>query len=689
PKVTSLSPTHQEMNHWRVLVHHGKEKVKSAKELSKYDVVLTTYHSLAGEWPDEEAAVKKARKGKGKGRAADDDEEDDFVDVKKAGPLYQVGWFRVVLDEARTPITNSLADIYPLLRFLQVKPWFDWKEWREHVSAYEKKAPEMAGKRAQSILARHCLRRKKDSKLDGKGALLASPPPCQLRVLIPSSFFSTELVSLPAKTVELQVLEFSPEEREVYTFVETQSQAKFNKFLKAGTVLKNYASVLVMLLRLRQLCLHPCLISDGYDALATEVMDENQRALELERAKGIMGAVAVSRLRKQLLEEMVDRMRAEQNSEEPDGEDVECPVCMEPLEESAMVTKCAHSFCKECVTDVLMGQPVDDDANDAHAVKYKADERPCPSCRQPIAEHSLFSRKCFEPTDEEIAEIPGNMDLDDDEARSEEEEGNTDDDEFLDLDEVVARKEKKKAKAKASASGSKVAPKQNNRAIVIDSDDEEEEKDTEASKSGKQKAPKELPDWMASQEPSTKMVWLYNEISRVAAEAPDEKFLVISQFTSALDLVEDYLQSKGIKVTRYQGDMNATEREESVRILARSKKCNVMLMSLKCGGVGLNLVRANHVVNMDLAWSHAVEQQAFDRCHRIGQTRDVFVNRLTIANTVEQRIGVLQENKKLLADHSLGEGNGKRLGKLTVADLANLFGLDARGRRQAGTPDSP
>lgn len=82
-------------------MHHGKERVKTKKELAKYDVVLTTYHTLAGEWPDEEAAVKKARKGKGKGRAADDDDEDDFITLKDAGPLFQVGWFRIVLDEAR------------------------------------------------------------------------------------------------------------------------------------------------------------------------------------------------------------------------------------------------------------------------------------------------------------------------------------------------------------------------------------------------------------------------------------------------------------------------------------------------------------------------------------------------------------------------------------------------------------
>lgn len=117
-------------------------------------------------------------------------------------------------------------------------------------------------------------------------------------------------------------------------------------------------------------------------------------------------------------------------------------------------------------------------------------------------------------------------------------------------------------------------------------------------------------------------------------------------------------------------------------------------MSLKCGGVGLNLVRANRVVNLDLAvrllppsphqpiltqsssqWSHSVEAQAFDRAHRIGQTKSVFVDRLTIKDTVDQRIAEMQERKKGLADASLGEGNGAKIGKMSVNDLALLFGI--------------
>lgn len=104
-------------------------------------------------------------------------------------------------------------------------------------------------------------------------------------------------------------------------------------------------------------------------------------------------------------------------------------------------------------------------------------------------------------------------------------------------------------------------------------------------------------------------------------------------------------------------------------------------MSIRSGGVGLNLTRANRWISLDLAWSNAVEEQAFARIHRIGQHKEVQVDRLTIDKTVEQRIQELQEHKQQLADASLGEGTGAKVGRLSVAQLAGLFGLTATGER--------
>jgi len=156
--------------------------------------------------------------------------------------------------------------------------------------------------------------------------------------------------------------------------------------------------------------------------------------------------------------------------------------------------------------------------------------------------------------------------------------------------------------------------------------------------------------------------------------------LIVSQWTGCLNIVSDYLTEKGIIHVKYQGDMNTTKRDQAVQVFMSKDKARVMLMSLKCGGVGLNLTRANNVISLDLGWSPAIDQQAFDRVHRLGQHRKVTVKRMVIANTVEDRILALQDRKQNLADGSLGEGKGQKLGKLSVRELANLFGLDARGR---------
>ncbi|KAG8807040.1 hypothetical protein FRC19_006900 [Serendipita sp. 401] len=100
----------------------------------------------------------------------------------------------------------------------------------------------------------------------------------------------------------------------------------------------------------------------------------------------------------------------------------------------------------------------------------------------------------------------------------------------------------------------------------------------------------------------------------------------------------------------------------------------VMLMSVRCGGVGLNITRACRVISLDPSWNAATDQQCFDRVHRLGQTKEVFIERLMINNTVETRVRDIQIRKQGLSDAALGEGNYQRV-RFTVGELASLFGL--------------
>ena len=137
------------------------------------------------------------------------------------------------------------------------------------------------------------------------------------------------------------------------------------------------------------------------------------------------------------------------------------------------------------------------------------------------------------------------------------------------------------------------------------------------------------------------------------AASEGHKALVFSQWTSLLDLIEPHLRAEGIDFVRLDG--STRDRAGVVSAFQAAGGPPVMLLSLKAGGTGLNLTAADHVFLMDPWWNPAVEEQAADRTHRIGQDRPVLVYRLVAKDTVEERILALQEQKRALANLALGE----------------------------------
>ncbi len=151
--------------------------------------------------------------------------------------------------------------------------------------------------------------------------------------------------------------------------------------------------------------------------------------------------------------------------------------------------------------------------------------------------------------------------------------------------------------------------------------------------------------------------------------AADSKALVFSQWTSFLDRMEPHLQESGIDFIRLDGATR--DRGGVVERFQDPKGPRVMLVSLKAGGTGLNLTAADHVFIMDPWWNPAVEQQAADRAHRIGQEKPVFVHRIISKNTVEEKILALQQRKRDLADLTLS-GAGQTSG-ITRDELLELL----------------
>ena len=147
------------------------------------------------------------------------------------------------------------------------------------------------------------------------------------------------------------------------------------------------------------------------------------------------------------------------------------------------------------------------------------------------------------------------------------------------------------------------------------------------------------------------------------------KILLFSQFTSMLALIEAELFKRGIRYAKLTGQTR--KRDEAVDTF-RSGEVDLFLISLKAGGVGLNLTEADTVILYDPWWNPAVEAQAADRAHRIGQDKPVFVYKLVTEQTVEERIMALQDKKRALAEGVYGEGGAAELA-FSAADLQDLF----------------
>jgi SNF2 family DNA or RNA helicase len=151
--------------------------------------------------------------------------------------------------------------------------------------------------------------------------------------------------------------------------------------------------------------------------------------------------------------------------------------------------------------------------------------------------------------------------------------------------------------------------------------------------------------------------------------AEGRRILLFSQFTSMLDLMKPPLAAAGIRFVELRGDTR--DRAEPVRSF-EAGEVPLFLISLKAGGRGLNLVAADTVIHYDPWWNPAVEEQASDRAHRIGQTKSVFVYKLIAADTVEERILELQERKAALASIAFTE-DGAALPAMEAEDIEFLF----------------
>lgn len=169
-------------------------------------------------------------------------------------------------------------------------------------------------------------------------------------------------------------------------------------------------------------------------------------------------------------------------------------------------------------------------------------------------------------------------------------------------------------------------------------------------------------------EESAKLELFLDLVDELLSEG--RKILVFSQFTSMLKIIEEKIVEREIRYTKLTG--STINREEAVEKFT-SGNADMFLISLKAGGVGLNLVEADTVIHYDPWWNPAVENQATDRAYRIGQKKAVFVYKLIVENTIEQKILELQEKKKVLQDGIFDENKQQEDTKFTGDELLELL----------------
>ena len=553
----------------RVCVHHGPQRTKRYEDLRKYDVVITTYQILVSE------------------------HSNSFEGGPYVG-CFGLHWYRVILDEAHTiknrnakatqacyalmseyrwcltgtPMQNNLDELQSLIKFLRIKPYNDLSIWKDQITRpMANGRGGVAMKRLQFYLKAFMKRRTKDV-LKQEGAL--NPGGKAGSSGLGRGF------KIVARNVENVEAEFTPEERRFYDRLEQRADESLEQMM--GGQKMNYASALVLLLRLRQACNHPNLVggsmANDKDALTT---GENMASQTPRK----------SRVVDKDLDDMANLLG---------GLSVEtkiCDVCQIELGRDRVATGSLR--CTECDENLAAGQKVQKSRKSPNQHRSSASSR----TNKSKPERPRNRRAVLADSDDEEGDwlVPE----DQRHARSLGIAGGSEDENAEGGGQSLASSDTDTG----DESSIQVLGSRTHNVVNLDTISSHAANTTSSS------APPEddssIEDSDNDDEPPTSSPTASAKISHLLTilerESGAHKFIVFSQFTSMLDLIEPFLRARRLIFTRYDGSMRNDHREASLARLRNDAATRVLLCSLKCGSLGLNLTAASRVVILEPFWN--------------------------------------------------------------------------------------
>ncbi|KAK0316053.1 hypothetical protein LTR82_012346 [Friedmanniomyces endolithicus] len=609
----------------------------NVSEMENYDVVLTTYSELLRSYPSRAIPPElvTATQKETWWRTFYDQEKGDF---------HRVRWLRVVLDEAQaiknhlsttskacrsldskhnwcitgTPIQNNITEFFAYFKFVGEPTTGSFRIFK---SNFVTPGEDTGMLRLQTYLNKFMIRRTHADSL-----------------------FGARLLELPQPEQRTFWVEFNTVERQIYDTVKKRFIERINTISKEGGLEKKYHHIWTLILRLRQLCSHPFLIQgpicellkrEDFEKLRSITTDEEDN---LEEGKNLLLHLRSMLAHKHNVKSL--------QSEVPD----------------AVVSECGA-----VPMDLVDGEGMEESTGGKHGEAYHfkrylkslagsgewkvINERStCSGCKQPPNDPvitscwHIYCKSCITDLQHYAARKGHDVAMCSEcgEAYTSyspcegldtfDTEGSTSES----LAEVVSGKGKAKAKGKKKSKND------------------------------------EMEDWINQKGDvlcSAKTVAMKAQILEWIKKDPDCKIIIFTQFVPMTRILEKICRTEEWSCCKYTGDMSHDSREKAIDEFAESKQ--ILISTLKSGGLGLNLTCASRVINLDPWWNDSVEQQAFCRVFRIGQTRPTMFTKFVVKNTIDSAMMVMKERKQVVIDEAMSDSRKR---DLSVKELMKLFG---------------